>query len=585
MADCDSIEGLLSSLSNQVATLNQKVADLEEKKADKNRVESLAKDVAKLFSEIAGILTQVNQIVETAVKPIREAVAYILGMIDRFLTKPELSDLERKVNNLAIELSGTTALARGASNGVISLRSRVQGIEKDIIWLKDQLTEVIKEVTRQIGILHRKIDGEVKKINEEIGKLWIAVIAAAATATLALTTAKTALEIALNATKILAQVLRTLELLLRLLRTLKPGRDGKPGRNGRDGRDGKNGKDGKDGAPGPQGPPGRSSGGGGGGSGNGARGPAGPAGKDGKDGKNGKDGKDGPSEIEIKNFIKLELALQFRIQVQAILLMLAPQIKLQINSVIAFIANQINSNVNNQIKLIKLTVNRIEGDKLQFSRVQIPIFTGCAPDTGKATSSWANVASIRGLEGQVSTLFTLINHIQEKVSCPPDNKTAIVLHPGEKYEHLPIDSQLVLEFRMVDAQTKQDKARTWHISIPQPRPVEELNWETHFAPLTRTIGYVSARIAWVNHKNETHGWFDTRENAISFMEKLLAISTLEPQINDNGSFVRITTDGNPKRKPRNRVVKCTRAVWVSISENGEPKDICIFQPSNSSPQN
>ncbi len=296
MADCDSIEGLLSSLSNQVAALNQKVADLEAKKADKNRVESLSRDVAKLFGEIAGILTQVNQIVETAVKPIREAVAYILGMIDRFLTKPELSDLERKVNNLAIELSGTTALARGASNGVISLRSKVQGIEKDIIWLRNQLTEVIKELTRQINIVKRKIDIEIDGINKKLIALSIAVFAAIAAATKLLLAAIAALSKKVFAA--LAAINMQIRLIWAFLRSLRL----RNGRDGRDGINGRNGINGKDGAPGPQGPPGppgkSGGGGGGGGSGNGARG---PAGKDGKNGKNGKDGKDAKVEFTTIN--------------------------------------------------------------------------------------------------------------------------------------------------------------------------------------------------------------------------------------------------------------------------------------------
>jgi hypothetical protein len=140
----------------------------------------------------------------------------------------------------------------------------------------------------------------------------------------------------------------------------------------------------------------------------------------------------------------------------------------------------------------------------------------------------------------------------------------------------------VLTFMVKDPTPEEKKKRSrWHCHLPLPMPCEKLDWETHFAPMERTIGNVIATVRWDNHRLKTYAYFDTEEHARDFMQKyIIPLSTLPPVLGNDKQAVRVSKSGSPKRQPRNRVIHCIQAVWVSIDPaTGEQNKIYCLTPS------
>jgi hypothetical protein len=157
---------------------------------------------------------------------------------------------------------------------------------------------------------------------------------------------------------------------------------------------------------------------------------------------------------------------------------------------------------------------------------------------------------------------------------------SVPLFIGEKFEALPVTSQLVLRFIWKDATTRAEKILSWYVSIPDPIPCDQIDWCKHFDGMERNIGNVFASVQFGTHKNKSQCYFQKEEEAIDFMVKyIIPLSQTKPVLGNDGQPVRIVKNGTPKRKPRNRILKCASATWVDIDPNtGEPKTTWTFKP-------
>ncbi|MEE3716286.1 hypothetical protein V2H45_05960 [Tumidithrix elongata RA019] len=157
---------------------------------------------------------------------------------------------------------------------------------------------------------------------------------------------------------------------------------------------------------------------------------------------------------------------------------------------------------------------------------------------------------------------------------------AVPIFIGEKFEMLPVSSQLVLKFQHKDAKTREEKKSAWYVSIPDPIPCEKIFWCVHFEPMQRVIGNVFATVKFGSHKNKTSCYFQSEEEAIAFMTKwIIPLSQTKPVMGNDDLPVRIVKNGSPLRKPRNRVLKVVSATWIDIDKDtGEPKNVWTFKP-------
>ena len=213
---------------------------------------------------------------------------------------------------------------------------------------------------------------------------------------------------------------------------------------------------------------------------------------------------------------------------------------------------------------------------MEFSNIQVKIFDGC-DDKGDPKFRFDTVPVIKGLELERIKEFDEIAEIRAQECAKEKDKEPecpIPLHIGELYEHLPVSNQLVLEF----SKKGDPKRSRWHLAVPAPRPCETYNWCRDFHPLVRTMGNVAARVSWQNHSLRTLAYFDTEQNAEEFMQKLIGLSTLKPVVNADGKSIRITKNGSPRRKPRNREIRCTRVVFVTMGADGEASEVKVVLP-------
>ncbi len=184
------------------------------------------------------------------------------------------------------------------------------------------------------------------------------------------------------------------------------------------------------------------------------------------------------------------------------------------------------------------------------------------------------VSVFEGLEQVFLDIFTQLNYLITCIDQPS------VLHPGEQFEELAVDNQLIIEFGLEKPTNIKERQIRYRFVVPKPIPCENLDWNKHFKPMRRTIGSVKARIIWIDHQLRTFAYFDTEDNAVKFMEELIVpLCSLKPlQADKNTSPVQIFKRSNPKRKPRNRTVIAIRAVYVEMGQDGEPKTVKVIKP-------
>ncbi len=196
--------------------------------------------------------------------------------------------------------------------------------------------------------------------------------------------------------------------------------------------------------------------------------------------------------------------------------------------------------------------------------------------------------TLQDIYQQLCNLFDLVNNIKSKLDNPATANNAVVLFPGERFEHLPFSNQLVLTFGLINPANKKEKNSTWHMSIPEPIEADKLNWCTHFEPLKRTKGTVCGTIQWrevnastgkiTNHGNRTHAWFNSEQNAIEFMSLLIPLSKLKPVEEAGKPLIRITKGGSPKRKPSPKAIQCISATRVTVDPNtGDITECHVFK--------
>jgi hypothetical protein len=557
----------MTTLTNEVATLKVKVANLE---ADKNTY-ATKQELKKTESDLQNAIDKIAENVKAAIDKLREFVINALAEL-RKLIRGE--DLEPRVKDLEGRMTGVEKVANAASNLAINLRIRVEKIEALLFGNADPfgIGGLIRRIESLEGGLGQALQ-DIKYILNYLTnfkkefdsfKWWTERKFEALAFLLLLKEFLLLLKDKFD--KILALIDKVAK-ILKLINELKDlfdkfkrdqrklperGRDGRDGKNGRDGKDGRNGTNGKDGKagqpglslPGKPGTPGRQ----------------GPAGRDGRPGRDGKDGKG----IDINLEAKLEAKITAKLEAK-----LSAKLELQVRVLIARLVINIGGGRDGRDGK-----NGRDGKdaEVKFSKVSVTIFDGCDA-SGNPKYRSEVIDAIRGTESQTAKEFLEIAKIRAQ-ECQKSTDCPIPMHIGELYEHLPVSNQLVLEF----AQKDDPKRSRWHLAVPAPRPCDTYDWCRDFQPLVRTMGNVAARITWKNHTMKTAAWCDTEQNAEEFMNKLINLSTLEPVVNADGKSIRITKNGSPRRKPRNREIRCVRAVFVTMGSDGEASEVKVMLP-------
>ncbi len=529
----------MTSLTNEVASLKTRVATLEGRQNDY----ATKNDLDRLREFFLSLIAELRRILET-----------LLGRSN--------SDLEGRVKILEIRVDGVERLAQAAANLAGQLRSRVEKLEAKIGDILSRLQAVeggLGQALMDIKNIYNILTKLQKSVNDlwgQIKLIWAAIL---------LLQGQVAGLLYLIA--LVAELKTTVNLILKLIANLKfkIGPAGKDGRDGKDGAKGlkgdkgdkgESGQNGKDGANGRDGKDGKDGGNGSSGS-NGKDGRDGKDGKDGKAGRDGKDGKDGGGSGSSNN-------LTIIVGLVNAVANLNVNLNLRLEFVLKLIANL-------EINLIA----KINKAKVEFTTIQVTIFQGCDSNNNPIFAK-QNVQVIKGLEVERAKEFEELAQLRAKQACESNSGSSVPLHIGERYEHLAITNQLILEFKTVDRKGS-DKDSKWHLYVPSPKPCEEYVWANDFEPLIRTLGTTSARIEWQNHTGKTTAYFRNEDEAQSFMENLiLPLSTLTPVRNAEGKAVRISKNGSPRRTPRNRQIRCTRVVWVEIGANGETSKTKTF---------
>ncbi len=254
----------MTSLTNEVSSLKTKVANLE---ADRNNYATK--------SELQAAIEGVKRLIESLISELRksfEAAINGLNELLRTLLGRNSADLDQRVKNLEIRVSGIEAVIDSLMRTIQSLQSRLGKLESQINSILGRLSALentVGQILMDIKNIYNILTRHQKSIDDlwtQIKLLWAAIAASIAAALVAVWAAITALQAALA---FIEGQITALWIALRLLAAKKllpaprglPGRDGKNGkdgkdapkapslpsaRNGRDGRDGKDGKDGKD---------------------------------------------------------------------------------------------------------------------------------------------------------------------------------------------------------------------------------------------------------------------------------------------------------------------------------------------------
>lgn len=185
-----------------------------------------------------------------------------------------------------------------------------------------------------------------------------------------------------------------------------------------------------------------------------------------------------------------------------------------------------------------------------------------------------NVPILFGLE---QVFLDVMKQLKDLVDCI---EQPAALHHGEIFEEVRVNNQLIIEFKLVNPQNNAEKKSKWRIAIPSPVPCEKTDWKRNFEPMVRTLGTVRSRLIWKDHQLQTVAYFDNEENAIQFMENyVIPLSTLKPIKNESDlTAVQIFKHSNPKRRPKNRTIACSRAIFVEIDKNGETSVIKVLKP-------
>ena len=274
MADCNSLESLMTALTNEVSSLKTKVANLEADRnnyATKNELQSAIEGVKRL---IESLISELRRSFEAAINGLNELLRTLLGR--------NSADLEQRVKNLEIKVSGIESVIDSLMRTIQAVRNRLEKLESQIFKrlealenIQGQILQDIKNIYNILTKLKKDFDSFAAWVRFEFFRVWFEITK--------LNVAVLALSFLLllkdKIDKLLSLIGKVQE-LFKLINQLKrsPSR-GLPGRNGRDGKNGKDapkllppkgGRDGKD-APKLLPPKGGSNG------------------RDGKDGKNGKD--------------------------------------------------------------------------------------------------------------------------------------------------------------------------------------------------------------------------------------------------------------------------------------------------------
>ena len=273
MADCNSLESLLTSLTNELAIQKIKIANLESKQSQFATKSDL--------DNLRGIIESVRDIANAARDSIRELlgnlraliVEIVSSLINQLLNGNK--ELESRVNILEIRVNGIDGIIGSLVRTIEGLKGRLSKVESQIAEFINKFTDIfnrlasLENMQGQILMDIRNIYSILSKHQKSIDDLWgqIKLIWAA----IALLQAQLA-----GAIIAIANLLK----LIKALPAARNGRDGRDGKNGRDGRDGRNGTNGT----------------------NGTNGKTGATGANGRDGTNGKDLKMEFSTITVKTF-------------------------------------------------------------------------------------------------------------------------------------------------------------------------------------------------------------------------------------------------------------------------------------------
>lgn len=554
----------MTSLTNEVAALKTKVANLE---ADKNTY-ATKQELDRTKNDLQNAIDKIEDNVGAAIDKLRQFVISALEELRKLFTGNN-SDLEPRVKNLEIRVGGLDLVTDSLRRAIEALQARVNKIEaflfgngdrfgiggliRRIESLEGGLGQALQDIKNIYNILtkHQKsIDDlwwQIKLIWAAIGVLQGEVLALGFLLLL-----KGKLEKLLALIGKVADILKVLNELRKLFdkfkddqKRLQPGRNGKDGKDGRDGKDGKNGSNGKDGK---AGQPGLSL-----------------PGKPGAPGSPGRDGKDGKG-IDINLEAKLEAKITAKLEAK-----LSAKLELEVRVLIARLVINIGSGRDGKDGQDGRDGRDGKDAKVEFSTIQVTVFERCEGET--PVFGVQSLRVIKGLEAERAKAFLELANIRAQ-ECKKSSDCPIPMHIGELYEHLPVSSQLVLEFSRKD----DLKRSRWHLAVPAPRPCETYDWCRDFQPLVRTMGNVAARVSWKDHSLKTLGWFDTEQNAEEFMQKLIGLSTLQPVVNADGKSIRITKNGSPRRKPKNREIRCTRVVFVTMGADGEASEVKVMLP-------
>ena len=259
MADCNSLESLMTSLTNEVSSLKTKVANLEADRnnyATKNELQSAIEGVKRL---IESLISELRRSFEAAINGLNELLRTLLGR--------NSDDLDQRVKNLEIRVFGIESVIDSLMRTIQAVRNRLEKLESQIFKrlealenIQGQILQDIKNIYNILTKLKKDFDSFAAWVRFEFFRVWFEITK--------LNVAVLALSFLLllkdKIDKLLSLIGKVQE-LFKLINQLKrspsrglPGRNGRDGKNGKDapkllppkggsnGRDGKDGKNGKD---------------------------------------------------------------------------------------------------------------------------------------------------------------------------------------------------------------------------------------------------------------------------------------------------------------------------------------------------
>jgi len=171
-------------------------------------------------------------------------------------------------------------------------------------------------------------------------------------------------------------------------------------------------------------------------------------------------------------------------------------------------------------------------------------------DDGTITDS---TIPFTNLPTALTAIGTAIKNTHKDV-CNKDEVNCATLYPIDMFAEFNYESQMTIFYK------SEDKSY-WQIHVPNPKPFVDTDWCAKIHPIIINKGSVYGRIFYANSKVPSSGYFSTEDEAVRVLNLLGALS------NDTHTSPRITKNTQPKRVPRDVLIKPYSVKISTISNN------------------